>query len=77
MNEQSISDMDTKAVSAQGNGQWHSPVDYDKVVEAAERIFNRTSRRAQVFARQYPVQVAAGALAVGIVLGATLFRRRA
>ena len=76
MNENSTSTHSgSNAISSQTNGKWQSPVDYDKFMESAERIFTRVNRRAQSVAREYPVQVAAGALAVGVLLGATLFRR--
>ncbi len=65
------------AVSSKSNGQWQSPMDYDKFMETAERVLTRANRKAQVIARQYPVQVAAGAAAIGFLLGAALFRRRA
>jgi len=78
MNENSTSTHSgSKAISSKTNGKWQSPIDYDAFMERAERIFTRVNRRAQSVAKEYPVQVAAGALAVGFLLGATLLRRRA
>jgi hypothetical protein len=54
-----------------------SKVAYDKFIDMAGDAVTKANRRAEVFTRQYPVQVAAGALAVGFLLGVTLFRRKA
>jgi len=74
-----------------GNGKWQTPgtseiqdqimetakTAYEKIVDLTGATFSTVNKRGSALAKQYPVEVAAGALAVGFLLGAALFRRRA
>ena len=75
-----------------GNGRWASEggglarlqeqvIDsargaYDAIVDVSADTFNRVNRRANTIIRQYPVQAAASALAVGFLFGMMVSRRK-
>ena len=48
---------------------------YDSIVENASGLFSKVSSNTSGLVRQYPVQTAVGALAVGFLLGAAISRR--
>ncbi len=49
---------------------------YHRAVEAGNDLMSQARRKTLKMAREYPVQTALGGLALGMFLGATLFRRR-
>lgn len=49
---------------------------YDAIVDVSAETLTRANKRASRMIRQYPVQAAAGALAVGFLFGAMIARRK-
>lgn len=58
-------------------GQWMSKENYDALLNRGSDLLNRANSASTGFVRSYPVQVAAGGLVVGFLLGAMLARRKA
>lgn len=77
--------------SARTNGKWVSPgkssVLQDQLIDAAKTFYKnflegasetmtKANKQTVSWVKEYPLQAAAGAAAVGFLLGAAIFRRR-
>lgn len=49
---------------------------YDAIVDVSADTLTRVNKKASTVIKQYPVQAAAGALAVGFLIGAMIARRK-
>jgi hypothetical protein len=80
----------TERTSKDSNVKWKAPTaleisekaaetaraGYEALVDIGKDVLSAANRRAIVLIRQYPVEAAAGSLAIGFLLGASIFRRK-
>ena len=69
-----------------GNGKWaqHKAEDavstvnevYETAKDAGAELVNQANRKARRLVNEYPMSALLGGIAVGMILGASLFRRR-